>query len=125
MIADIEAAFEAHLLTLTSETIAWWGRPYSPVKGQPYVYAQILARDAQPMGVGANAPELWQGSLQLLVAHPTNEGPAPARERAEAVRDHFPRALTLIRNSARVIVMSRTVQPAIMNGKFNASGRIL
>jgi hypothetical protein len=112
MITDIEAALEARLLTLSGETIAWWGRPFSPTKGQAYITAQIAARAASPMGVGASSPELWQGTLQLLVAHPMNEGPKPARIRAEAVRDHFPRGLTLVQGAARVIIETRSIQPA-------------
>jgi hypothetical protein len=112
MITDIEAALEARLLTLPNETIAWWARPFFPTKGQAYVAAQIAANSASPMGVGANSPELWQGTLQLLVAHPVNEGPKPARTRAEAIRDHFPRGLTLQHGAARLIVETRSIQPA-------------
>lgn len=112
MITDIEAALEARLLTLPGgETVAWWGRAFSPTKGQPYIAAQVLARDARPMAVGANAPELWQGMLQLLVAHPMNEGPKPGRERAVAARDHFPRGLTLVHGAARLIIETRSIQP--------------
>lgn len=109
MIDLIEAALEARIQTLVGEQeIAWWGRPYAPTKGVPYLTVRC-ARNARPVGVGANSPELWQGTLQLLVVHPMIEGMAPARSRAVAVRNHFPRGLTLPAGSTTVCVESRTI----------------
>lgn len=113
MLHDIEAALEARIQSLANEPeIAWWGRGvYEPIKGRPYLTADISGQQSRSMALGAKAPELWEGFLQIMVAHPRAEGAAVARQRADAVRDHFPRGLTLISNVAKVVVMERSIQP--------------
>lgn len=119
MVPDIERALEDRIQLLTSETnIAWWGRRFVPEKGMPYLAAQITARSGQPIATGTNAPEMWQGFLQLLVVHPASEGPRVARTRALAVRDHFPRGLTLSSGQARVIIETRSMPPAYETGDW-------
>jgi hypothetical protein len=56
---------------------------------------------------------VWEGSLQILVTHPAAEGARAASLRALAVRNHFPRALTLVQGQARVLVLSRSIQPVM------------
>jgi hypothetical protein len=114
MLHEIESAIEQHLLALPGEPIiAYWGRLYEPVKGVPYILAQITAQNVRAMGYGASAPELWEGFLQITVAHPRVEGPTVARQRADAVRNHFPRGLNLSSGPANVIIMERSIQPMI------------
>lgn len=110
MLPDIHAALQERTALITGETIVGWGLSYTPVVGEPYLHASVAARTSMPMGVGPQPAEMWRGTLELLVCHPSAEGENPALVRAKAVRDNFPIGLTLVKNGARVTVERRDIQ---------------
>lgn len=112
MIDDIHAALQERTALIAGETIVGWGVSYAPVVGEPYLHVTMPARSSQPMAVGPEPPEMWRGTLQLLVCHPALEGEMPAIARARAVRDNFPIGLTLLKNSARITIERRDIQPS-------------
>ena len=110
---DLEAALEARVQALSSETeIAWEGISYAPRKGRPYLAVQTAARQRSPMALGPQSPHLWVGTWSFRVVHPAEEGKAIAYQRAKTVLDWFPRALTLVYGGAKIVVESGSIQPA-------------
>lgn len=109
-LANIQDALYGRVQLLTSEPeVAWAEVPYVPVIGRPYIAVAVQGRNRMPMAIGPLTPHLWQGTLQIVVLHPANEGSRRALRRADAVIDHFPRSLTLTAGTGKVLIEAGTI----------------
>lgn len=103
---SIRDALENHLKAMTPALpTSFENASFTPpTDGSAYQEAVLLpANPIVPMG---DMTYLEQGVFQVTVLYPLGEGTADAEERAEAIRSHFHRGLTLTVGGVSTIITS-------------------
>jgi hypothetical protein len=109
----IKAAFETKLSSLQPPLpTAFENTNYKPVDGQPYQECWLLFAAPENPTFGDNFYR-QRGYMQVDLRYPTNQGGGPAGDRAEFIRDSFPRGLSLIAAGVTSVVENT---PEISNG---------
>lgn len=106
----ISQALETHLATMSPAlATAWENTAYMPVTGTPYQRVNLLPATPDNSSQGSNHYREI-GLMQVMLCYPVGNGRADALTRAELLRSHFKRGLTLTNTSLQVII---TQTPAI------------
>jgi hypothetical protein len=97
---------------------AWENVAYTPVVGDPYQSVHLLpARTENPTFDRPFRRET--GLMQVSLFFPVNAGPDPAALRAQAIASMFPRGLTLVNGTLRVLIdASPFIGPARNEGAW-------
>lgn len=115
--ALIRTALEAHLAALSPAwPTAWENVAFTPPAGQPWQRATILFADTRAMGIGAGAPEHWQGHLHVVLWTPADQGAQAAEARFELLAGrtgHFQRGQVLTAGDVAVTILQPTTRPAL------------
>ena len=102
---SVKAALEARVVAIASPLPTRWENVVftPPLDGAAYQNVDLLpATPANPtLGDGMYRE---QGVLQVVLSYPINGGSGPAYNKAEAVRDWFPRGLTLSSGGVTVVI---------------------
>jgi len=109
-IIEIKRAAERHLSTLTpTKPTGYEGVSFTPPTG---LYQRVQFRIERPedpvLGTGFHRERV---TMQIFVAGELNKGTAEVLARAELIRNHFSKGLTLLENNVRIHVL-RTPQVA-------------
>lgn len=113
----IRAAFETRLNgMLPALATAFENVPYTPVTGTPYQQVFLLAAEPENPSVGA-ALERAIGIFQVTLFYPINAGPSPAWARGQAIKERFPRGLSMTSGAVTVHVTST---PSVARGESSA-----
>lgn len=88
---------------LPSIDTQWENTDYTPEANKPYQFAAILWASPANLEYGARYQE--QGVFHVSLRYPRKVGAGAARERAQALREHFPRALNLVQSPITVLVL--------------------
>jgi len=120
-IVAVRRALEVHLATLTPILpTAWENELFTPPTG-PYQKAFLLpAEPSNPEQGGGFYQE--QGVFQISACYPIGKGTKAAGDRAQALRAHFPRALSLAADGV-VVTIQRT--PTIAPHMIDADRYVL
>ncbi len=104
MSENIRKALELRLAAMSPAlATAWENVSYVPVQGTPYQRVTLLPAAPDNSVLGC-AYRREVGILQVSLFYPINTGSIAAQARAEAVRSHFPRGLTLSNGGTNVLV---------------------
>lgn len=103
----ISAAFEKRLKALDANfATALPNLPYTPVTGTPYQRIRMLpATPVNPTLGDSYHREV--GFCEIMLFYPVNIGRGLAQAKADAIKNHFPRALALT-EAGQVIKIDRT-----------------
>ena len=118
----VKAALEARLVAIASPLpTAWENVVFTPpTDGTAYQAADLLpaAPDNPTMGDGFYRE---QGLFQITLSYPLNGGSGPVYTKAEAIRDWFPRGMSLSSGGVTVkIPRTATIGPKrIVQDRFN------
>lgn len=103
----ISAAFEKKLKALdASFPTALENLPYTPVTGTAYQRIRILPATPENPTIGDNYHR-EVGFCEIVLFYPINTGRGAAQVKAEAIKNHFPRNLSLT-EASQVIKLDRT-----------------
>lgn len=109
----IRAALEARLdLLAPALATAWENAPFKPTVGTPHQRVHLLRAEPENLS-SSGASKRLSGFMQVMLFYPQNKGPGDAETRAEALRAHFPTALTLVNSGVSVVIEGT---PYIMAG---------
>lgn len=114
----ISAAFEKKLATIASNIdTAYENVTYTPVEGVPFQRVRILpAPPENPTIGGAYYREV--GFFEVMLFYPLNKGRGTAHAKAEALKSHFSRGLSMTESGLVVKVMTTpTVGTAVQTDK--------
>lgn len=113
----VRAAFEKKLATLTPViSIAYENAAFTPVATAPYLKVSLLPNtpDNSVMGQGSY---FERGIFQVSACFPLGAGTGLADDKAQAIRNHFKRGVTMVESGVTVIVMDTPkVAPAMIDG---------
>lgn len=115
----IRRALETRLAALTPAlATAWENQHYTPAQGTPFQAVALLPAQTQnPVFGGDFKREV--GLLQVLLHYPTGTGAKAANERADSLKAHFPRGLSLTSGGVIVIIEGTpSIAPARDNGEW-------
>jgi Bacteriophage related domain of unknown function len=111
-LAAVRAALETRLAALSPAIdTAWQNDGYVPTVGTKYQRVDLMLANPDNPEMGSGYRE--QGFLQVTLKYGLDDGSTTAEARAQAIRDHFPRALALT-SGGIVVTIDRT--PAIGSG---------
>lgn len=115
--AAIRQALETRLASLSpSWPTAWENTKFTPPAGQPWQRATLMFADTRAMGIGAGAPEHWQGHLHVQIWVPSGQGAQTAEARFELLAGragHFQRGMVLSAGGVHVTILQPTSRPAL------------
>lgn len=116
----IRAACEAHLKALEPAfPTAWNNVNFQPPVG-PYQIPDFLFAEPDDRGFRDN-PYMQRGIFSIRLFYPTNQGAGPAETKAEQLRDHFYRGLSLMTSEGFSVIFDRT--PENSGGEIVEEGR--
>lgn len=105
---EIRRALETRLAALLPAVdIAAENVAYTPTIGRPYQEVWLLPNTPLSPTLGNRELTQERGILQVSLYYPLNKGTREVMERAEAVRGHFPRGLTLSSGGVSVVIERR------------------
>lgn len=103
--SDLRTALESRLATLPGlPAVAWENVEYTEREGVPYLEPRLLPAEDVFSPTSATGATVAAGIYQVIISVPTGRGRAEYAELLDALRAHFPRALTLDHGDARVVV---------------------
>lgn len=119
-IIEIKRAAERHLNNLTpSVPTAWEGVSFTPTE---ILYQRVQFNIRPPtdpvLGTGFHREQM---TMQVFVVGPINKGTAEIINRAELIRNHFSKGLTMLEDGIRIHVLN-TPQ---VTGTSVASDRVI
>lgn len=87
---DIRGALVTQLQTVTGlPALAHEGVPYTPVVGTPFVSYAVVAASARPRTLGTNHLILHEGTFEVSVVYPSEDGIGAAEAMADAIKAKF------------------------------------
>jgi hypothetical protein len=113
----ISAAFEKKLKALdTNFPTALENLPYTPITGTAYQRVRVLPATPVNSTLGDNYHR-ENGFCEIILFYPVNTGRGAAQAKAEAIKAHFPRNLSLT-EAGQIIKIDRTptINAAIQDG---------
>lgn len=113
----IRKALEKRLATLTPViAIAYENAAFTPSFGVPYLRVNLLPNTPDNSIMG-QATYFERGIFQVTACYPLNAGTANAGDKAQAIRNHFKRGVTMVESGVTVIVTNTPkVAPALIDG---------
>lgn len=112
---DARIALESRLNAIAGAiSTQWENLAFVPVAGVPYQAVYVLF--AQPDNPETSAGYIERGYMQVDLRYPVGVGHLPASTQALAIRNWFPRGLTLTANGLSVYI-DRT--PSISLGRID------
>lgn len=116
-IVNARNALLARLATLTPPvSTAFENQAFTPTAGTPYQTVTLLPNTPDNPSMGSSYYR-EVGLLQVSLCYPTNKGSGDALARAQLLRDHFPRGLTLTSGGDTIIVrLTPSIAPAFTQG---------
>lgn len=81
---------------------AWENASYTPTTGTPYQQVTLMRATPENPVQGIGFRE--QGFLQVSLYYPLNKGPGDAEAKAKALRDWFPKKLSLVHGGITVTI---------------------
>lgn len=109
----IRAALETRLSAIGSPlATAWENLEFEPTPGVPYQRVSILRAEPENPELSGTLVRL-SGFMQVTLFYPQADGPGAAEAKAEAIRAHFPRKLTLSSGGVSVVI---DPTPYVMQG---------
>lgn len=115
----IRAALETRLGTMSPPlATAYENKSYTPTTGTPFQRVNLLPASPDNQTLSPDY-HLELGLFQVTLCYPKNAGPNDAQARAEAVKTHFARGLSLT-EGALTIIITRTpvIAPAFLDDAF-------
>jgi hypothetical protein len=104
-IAKISAAFEKRLATIASNiATAYENVPYIPVEGTPYQRVKLLPSQPENPTLG-DGYYREVGFFEIVLFYPINSGRGVGQLKAEAIKAHFARGLSMSESGLTVKVM--------------------
>jgi hypothetical protein len=116
-VKDIRAALEVQLAAMVPAiATAHENVAFTPQSGVPYQRAYLIPATTENPALGSTLKR-ESGVFQVSLHYPVNKGSAAAYERADLVRAHFYRGLTL-QSNATIVTVQRTpsIGPARTDG---------
>ena len=115
-LATVRIALEKKLATLTpAVSIAYENTAFTPVAGTPYLKVNLLPNTPNNDTMG-QAVYFERGIFQVTACYPLNAGTAAAGLKAQAIRNHFKRGVTMVESGITVIVMKTpNIAPALVD----------
>lgn len=106
--AKIRAALETRLsLMLPKLATAYENAQFVPAQGTPYQRANLLSAEPENPEAGSGTFRRELGVFQVTLFYPLSKGPGAAEARADAIKAHFPRGLSL-QNAGITVTIDRT-----------------
>lgn len=92
----LSQALEGGTITgIGQDQVAWPEKTFAPRKGQPYLKPELAARARRPVGFGADAVQQWDGTFQIGVFVPRDQGTRLQNGIASQVLRVFHRGLAM------------------------------
>lgn len=102
---SIRNALNARLNTLSSlPSVAWENVAFTPKTTELHLRVNFLPAPTRPAANHKSAMDFESGIYQIDVYAPQDQGPNPASDLAERIRQHFSRGLVLTSDSISVNV---------------------
>lgn len=119
-ILAIRRALEGKLKLLEPAfATAYENAEFTPVSQIPFQKVFLLPNNSQSPTFGSTELVREQGLLQVSLYFPLNKGMKDVYTKAEAIRAHFPKGLTLTSGGVNVIIEKRaSVAPAMREGEW-------
>lgn len=116
---SISKAIEKKLAALSPAlSTAYENVSFTPVLGTPYQDVRIFPANPDNSSIGGGH-YLEIGFVQIMVCYPAGTGKKLAQERAQAIKAHFKRGVTLTEDSINVtIIRTPTVGGALVDGDW-------
>lgn len=115
-VASIRAALEVRLSAMPTLRTAYENVAFTPTPGEPYQRATMLPATTQNPAFGSTLKH-ESGIFQVSLFYPVNAGSGAAYARADAIRAHFPRGLTLTYSGSTVTIQrTPSIGPAGVDG---------
>lgn len=103
-VLKISAAFEKKLATIANNIpTAYENVPYTPITGTPYQRVRLLPASPENPTLG-DGYYRDVGFFEIVLFYPLNAGRNAIQTKAEAIRSHFPRGLTMTESGLNVVV---------------------
>lgn len=120
-ITQIRAALETRLAALSNAPdIGWENTEFEPPEDEVSMLAYLLRADTVSRTLGVPEVTMEQGVFQVSVLAPRGAGSGAAEAVAEAVREHFPKGLSLDAGGVSVRIARRgSVTPARQDGAWH------
>lgn len=117
--ADIAAALDTHLSTMTSlPPVAWENREYTPTNGTLYLRPTMLFGDTVQGTLGTSGTDINEGIYQIDVFAKSGDGKGAGIVMADLVATRFKRGTSLTYNSRTVTVISARRKPGNIDGNW-------
>jgi len=101
----IRNALNARLNTLPSlPNVAWENIAFTPKTTETHLRVNFLPAPTRPAANHKSAMDFESGIYQIDVYSPQDQGPNPASDVAESIRQHFSRGSTLVNSGITVNV---------------------
>lgn len=119
---DLRSAVRDRLQSLTGvPSIAWEGREFTPVKGEPYVTESIIPVSSDVMATGLGGYIAHTVTANFTLHYPVNSGTVALESLAGALMQHFRPGTVLSYGDAAVTVqqverVGLTQEPDWLNG---------
>lgn len=99
----IRNALNARLNTLPSlPNVAWENIAFTPKTTETHLRVNFLPAPTRPAANHKSAMDFESGIYQIDVYSPQDQGPNPASDVAESIRQHFSRGSTLVNSGTTV-----------------------
>lgn len=115
-IQTVRIALEKRIASLLPAiAISYENATFTPVNGTPYLQINLLPNTPDNSIMG-QATYFERGIFQVTLAYPLGAGTATAGAKAQAVRDHFKRGVTMVEAGITVIVINTPrIAPAMVD----------
>lgn len=120
-ITQVRTALETRLASVSgSPQIGWDNTEFEPPTDEVSLLAYLLRGETVSPTLGRTELTMEQGIFQVSVLAPRGGGSKPAEDVAEAVREHFPKGLSLSAGGLSVRIARRgSVTPARQDGSWH------
>lgn len=120
-IREIRSALETRLASVSgSPQIGWDNTEFEPPAGEVILLAHLLRGETVSRTLGTPELTMEQGIFQVSVLAPRGSGSKSAEDVADAVREHFPKGLSLSSGGLSVRIARRgSVTPARQDGAWH------
>lgn len=99
----IRNALNARLNTLASlPSVAWENIAFTPKTTETHLRVNFLPAPTRPAANHKSAMDFESGVYQIDVYSPQDQGPNPASDVAESIRQHFSRGSTLVNSGITI-----------------------
>lgn len=110
--SNMQAAARAYLQTMPSlPAVAWEGRPYTPVRGTPYISESFRPIASTVVGFGGGTTKAHRCTLNLVLHYPSGVGTKTISDMAGALLDHFDPGTKLSRDGDTAVILQAERTP--------------